>query len=768
MMSDKKLSTDQERRSFRILLAVSNPESSLQLAKLAAAMATHREGEVVVLHVDTQREKEDRTQAWWPIVDGAVETIREAGITANYLIRHGKPVGKIIRKVAIETQADLILLGWRGLVLSEGDFVGAVLDAVLESPPCDVLVLGGGLGKTLNRFLVPISGGPNAGKALEVAVGLAESIGGRVTALYVCQQQGCSQDIIKEAEDRLRWQLGEYADHPCIETLVIPSPSAIQGIIDEAAKNYDLVWMGASQEAVFDSDLFGGIPRRVAVECRTPVAVVKRKATAAGRFLRWAWWRVFEILPTLNVDERREVQKTIYRGARSRIDFFLMTALSSAIATFGLLLDSPAVIIGAMLVAPLMASIVGIGLGVVLGGAEMLRQSLLTTLRGILLAIAVSAIIGLFHPNTAPTTEILNRIQPGVMDLGVALASGLAGAYAACRKDVSSSLAGVAIAVALVPPLAVVGLGISMGRWDIALGALLLFATNLIAIASAGGLIFLLVGFAPPLGRPERWAILRRGFRGELVLLLTIAVILTLVTIQTTTEARERELIYAAVLTQVAHIPDTETDRADIVIVENSDNGLELSITVRSKQQIPYETVLELQKGIATRLQRKVALKLVVIPTTELDPLIPPTLTPTPTFTPTPTLSPSPTAGPSATSTTTSTPTPTFTFTPSPTFTPTATETASSTPTPSSTPSKTPTPTYTATPTPIAASVFGTGYAGLVLRDVPDGAVIDGLYEGEKVMLYHDRQVVNGLEWALVSKESGEQGWVVTRYLKVP
>ena len=696
-----------------------------------------------------------------PVAEKAVKIVREAGITANYLIRDGRSVGEVIRHVAVETHSSLLLLGWRGSVSPNDQQAGAVLDEVLKSPPCDVVVLGGSKIGSLSRLLVPVSSGPHAGRALELALRLAEQQDGEVTALHVCAHQSCSEYHLREAADRLQSLLGEHASHPRLKTLVTASTSPAQGIVDAAA-DYDLVWMGASQESVIDSDLFGTTPRRVAVESAAAVAVVKRQASLLTRLTRWIWWRLFNILPTLTTDERREIQKSIYRGARSRIDFFLMTALSAAIAAFGLLLNSPAVIIGAMLVAPLMSAIVGIGLGVVLGGAELLRQSILTTLRGVLLAIAVGAVIGFLHPDTIPTAEILNRVRPGVLDLGVAIASGAAGAYAVCRRDVSASLAGVAVAVALVPPLAVVGIGISMLRWDITFGALLLFSTNLIAIASAGGLIFLLLGFAPPSGQRARWAILRRGALGELVMLAVIAIVLTVLTWQGQVQAQNREAIYAAVTAQVAELRDVQVDTNDILIVRDAKDGLELSITIRSPNQLPYQTVVDLQRGIATRLQREVALKLVVIPTTELDPLVPPTLTPTPTFTLTPT------PGPSATATATQTPRPTHTATPTSTATPTVTPTDTATPTPTETPTMTPTPTPTFTPTPMTVIVSGTGYAGLVVREAPDGEVIDGLYERESVELFYQRQIVDGLEWALIRTQDGVLGWVVTRYLTVP
>jgi hypothetical protein len=175
-----------------------------------------------------------------------------------------------------------------------------------------------------------------------------------------------------------------------------------------------------------------------------------------------------------------------------------------------------------------------------------------------------------------------------------------------------------------------------------------------------------------------------------------------------------------------------------------------------------------LQERIATQLQRAVALKLVVIPTTELDPLIPPTLTPTATATMMPTPAPSLTPGPSATQTSTRVPTATPTATATETAIPTATNTPTVTPSTTATPTPTPTPTATATPTPSLAVVSGTGYAGVWLREEPGGKVIGGLHEGESVALFHQRQVDGGLEWALVRNQEGLMGWVVTVYLAVP
>lgn len=761
------MSESASHRRFRVLLPVSHPDSVDHLSSLAAELAASQGGEVVLLHViPGSGAREVGSREDWPVLSRAVQLVEASGVPAHHLIRMGNEVGKVIRRVAVETRADLLVLGWRGSVAPDDQKRAVVLDAVLESPPCDVMVLGAVNFGEMERFLVPISGGPHAGRALEIALELAERREGEVTAFLVCIDPSCSEETVREAEKRLEWLLGKHAGHPRLRKHVVSANSAPHAIV-AAAKGYDLVWMGATQEAVIDVDFFGDIPRTVAVECDVPVAVVKRRASLTSRVLRWTWWRVFNVLPTLTVDERRDVQKSIYRGARPRIDFFLMIAFSAAIAAMGLLLDSPAVIIGAMLVAPLMSAIVGVGLGVILGGAELLRKALGTSFQGMLLAIAVGALMGMLRANAAPTGEILSRVQPGLLDLGVALVSGAAGAYAICRKDVSASLAGVAIAAALVPPLAVVGIGISMRRPDVTLGALLLFLTNFVAIASASGLIFLLLGFAPPSGQRARWAILRRGVLGEAGLLALIAVILTVLTVVARAEGQERQAIYDAVMTQVEQLPEVQLEEDDILIVRDDDEILELSITIRTPYQLAYQTVLDLQERIATQLQRPVALKLVVIPTTELDPLIPPTLTPTPTATMTPTPTPSVTPGPSATQTATRVPTATSTATPTETPTPTATSTPTLTPSATSTPTPTPTPTVTATPTPSIAVVSGTGFAGVLLREQPGGKVIGGLYEGESVALFHQRQVVGGLEWALVRDQEGLMGWVVTIYLEL-
>lgn len=185
--------------------------------------------------------------------------------------------------------------------------------------------------------------------------------------------------------------------------------------------------------------------------------------------------------------------------SRKLTRFFILLILAAAIATFGLLADSVATVIGAMIVAPLMLPIMGVAFGVGLGDRKIILSSLTTSILGVITAIAVGflltwAIRSLVFVEA--NTQIMVRTTPRLIDLLAALATGLAGAFAIGRKDVSDTLPGVAIAISLVPPLANVGILIAAGRPDLAMGSLLLFVTNYLAILLTGALMFTLMGFS--------------------------------------------------------------------------------------------------------------------------------------------------------------------------------------------------------------------------------------------------------------------------------
>ncbi|MGB3737505.1 MAG: DUF389 domain-containing protein [Ilumatobacter sp.] len=202
--------------------------------------------------------------------------------------------------------------------------------------------------------------------------------------------------------------------------------------------------------------------------------------------------------------QRREdiYEQVFFEGERapSRLGrFYLMMLFASVIAAAGVLADSTAVVIGAMLVAPLINPMMGMGLSLATGWPNRLGRSTLVVLGGIAVAVGVGALLAAsgIPVDVAANSQILSRSSPRLLDLVIAVAAGAAGAYAMSRKDASSSLPGVAVAIALVPPLSVVGITMQDGDWDQAAGTLLLFLTNLVAIILAGGSVFILTGVVP-------------------------------------------------------------------------------------------------------------------------------------------------------------------------------------------------------------------------------------------------------------------------------
>ncbi|MEA3301808.1 MAG: TIGR00341 family protein [Pseudomonadota bacterium] len=176
--------------------------------------------------------------------------------------------------------------------------------------------------------------------------------------------------------------------------------------------------------------------------------------------------------------------------------YIVFMILSALLATLGLLANSAAVVIGAMLIAPLMAPIVSLSMGLLRADSSLINASWIKVTLGMVLVLLASLLVTLLLPELELTDEIKARIHPTVLDMGVAIVSGIAAAYSKSFKEVVQSLAGVAIAVALVPPLATAGIGLGLGDWQVFWQAFLLFNTNFFGIILAAILTFLVLGYS--------------------------------------------------------------------------------------------------------------------------------------------------------------------------------------------------------------------------------------------------------------------------------
>lgn len=291
------------------------------------------------------------------------------------------------------------------------------------------------------------------------------------------------------------------------------------------------------------------------------------------------------------------------------LNFLVLVVSSCIIATLGLLINSAGVIIGAMIIAPLMNPLRSLALGALLADQVLLRRSLLTLGGGTVLAIATSALLGsLFQiPALSFGSEILARTQPTLADLGVALAAGGVSGFAKIRPKVSDVLAGTAIAVALMPPLCVVGIALSQGAWDYSSGSFLLFLTNLLGITLACILTFIWGGYAL---NPQH---MRRavGWFACLTGLLFIPLSFSLVALiqQEQLKATIKDLLRRETITlgQQAQVVDVQLFRPTLFGRTSSDR-VTVIVAQETGNEVTPRQVSELEKFLEKRLKRSVQL----------------------------------------------------------------------------------------------------------------------------------------------------------------
>ena len=316
----------------------------------------------------------------------------------------------------------------------------------------------------------------------------------------------------------------------------------------------------------------------------------------------------------LGFERRAEIAEGLYfeePGRNQKLSsWWTMLGLSVAIATYAILQDSTAVVIGAMLIAPLMTPILGAAGAIVNGRKARLASSLIMVFLGVSAAILLSFIIGNWAPDYIPidsNTQITSRTSPNVIDMAIALAAGAAGAFATINRRVAGGLAGVAIAVALVPPLGVVGLTLEQGAWSDAWGAFLLFLTNFVAILLSATLIFVMGG----------WTSIRRLRSNASSIALTVgtvfsaAMVILLPLLFTSqglfSESRNQSLASTTVNKWVAdNAPELTVTRVDSV-------GSEVTIAVAGPEEFPDPAALadELQADFG----QPITLRVVLTPT---------------------------------------------------------------------------------------------------------------------------------------------------------
>jgi uncharacterized hydrophobic protein (TIGR00271 family) len=199
---------------------------------------------------------------------------------------------------------------------------------------------------------------------------------------------------------------------------------------------------------------------------------------------------------TLSLGQSRAIWRDLWSEASIDLPYLVLIVTSCAIATFGLVANSAAVIIGAMIIAPLMLPIRSLAFGGLIGSWRLIRKSLMAIAVGTLVALVISFLLGSVIGISNFGSEIQGRGRPNLLDLGVAITAGAIGAYGKIEPKISGTLAGTAIAVALMPPVCTIGLGLSQGDWLLSWGATLLYLTNLLGITLSCLLVFFIAGYS--------------------------------------------------------------------------------------------------------------------------------------------------------------------------------------------------------------------------------------------------------------------------------
>jgi uncharacterized hydrophobic protein (TIGR00271 family) len=310
-------------------------------------------------------------------------------------------------------------------------------------------------------------------------------------------------------------------------------------------------------------------------------------------------------------DVPRFEAKLFFEGAKRRVNlerFTVLLLLSTIIATYGIIGDSTATVIGAMIIAPLMRPIMATAAGLVMGDMKRAGRSFLVVVAGVAGVIGLTWLLTEISIARAisfdTNSQITGRISPRLIDLYAALAAGAAGAFALSRDDVADSLPGVAIAISLVPPLCVVGIGLAEGEVDVALGAMLLFLTNFLAILLVGGGVLVLLGLSAATMKDFERKARRRAF-------IVIAIGILLVTIPlwvTSTRVFNQYLI----MRETIPLAEEWMEGTDYGISRVDVNGDQVDLVIYGSGERPQLSVLGDQ--LDDSLDQPFTMKLIVLP----------------------------------------------------------------------------------------------------------------------------------------------------------
>ena len=375
-----------------------------------------------------------------------------------------------------------------------------LLNKFIELGYCDSITLRfpseGGLGG--NKILVPTAGGSNSIEALKFSEKfISDTNDASLDVLFVeSDVSELSEEVGMKRLERILSESGFSEGNKAINPTVSLGNDISAVIHSEASSGeYDLVLLGASDSGLLNRAFFGTLTDRLLREDGKVAVGVFRAASNVKEKIKLGFKKIISgKIPQLNRELRVTIFENVEVNSKWSFDFVALTSFSTALAALGLMLNSPAVIIGAMLVAPLMTPILGAALSLIQGNKVLMVDCSKSLLFGYFSALILGVLLGTFGIFYGVTDQMQSRSEPDVPDMLIAIISGMAAAYCYARPRLVSALAGVAIAAALIPPIATAGIAIAMNEQKIAFGATLLFTTNVVFIIIGAGITFLMLG----------------------------------------------------------------------------------------------------------------------------------------------------------------------------------------------------------------------------------------------------------------------------------
>lgn len=464
--------------------------------------------------------------------------------------------------------------------------------------PCKVVLCQGIVKEEdFGRILLVAEPGPSGRAALKFGLKLAASGGTTPTVLEINPDVGVDAKQVGERRlDRLLKKiLG--TDLPEVNRRVVVSdkvPQAIRQVYEES--EHDLVVVGAPP-----SQMEGSIGAKLGKTVK--VAIVMNASPVFNRFREFIEEGIQRIVPQIEREDRIALVDRVQSSAAWNFDFIALMVLSTIMAAIGLVQNSAAIVIGAMLVAPLMTPLMGLGLALVQNNRMLARLSL----RSVVLGLGVSLFGGFLVGTVSlgfeePTREMLARGGPEFLDLCVAFVAGLAAAYASSRPGLIAALPGVAIAAALVPPIATSGLAFSLGDYHLALNALLLFGINMVTIVLAAMTSLWVVGLRN-LKKTPGWTV--AGGIGIISMALLLGLYLSFQPMKYELTGKVPEGLVEAVQMNIG-----KGYRFDSLAVAYDEIGVQLNVLVEGQQPAPESLATEVRTLISDYYDQPVRVRL--------------------------------------------------------------------------------------------------------------------------------------------------------------